>query len=498
LAVAEKPDRLFERTSHALKWSYAGNSVRTVSQLIFGIVLARLLGPKAFGAVALAWVVISVGTVVSDLGFGAALVQRRELSEKDVRFVFTTQVCVGAGLSLAGIVLADVIAALFRQPETGPILRAMALLFILQSFGQTALAILRRGLNFKADQTISMVSYIVPYGLVGIPCAYLGCGAWSLVAAQLLQSALSSLLALRRTGMSIRPTFSASSPGLFVFGSKVIGANLTYWGLSNIDSVVIGRALGTADLGLYSRAMTLVMTPMYALTSALQGVMLAYCSRAQADVARLRRAYLGASLCISVVCLPLFVTISVIPETVIRGLLGDAWAAAAPVLRPLSLSMVAFAMVTAIGPVLTAMNRVTFEIRAQLVTLAVMVPALLFAAKYSVRAVAWAVLALCLVRLLLLVTPLLTFLEVRWIEALSVLVWPTVFAAAVAVPTWGADHLLRGAPPAPRLLSVVGVAGVSTIVAARLLGRRVLRSPHAAFLLAEGRIPPAVGRFLRL
>lgn len=498
MAVAGQPDTLFQRSSRALKWNYFGNAVRALAQLVIGVVLARLLGPAAFGIIAIASLMVGIGMLFADLGFGAALVQREDVSEQDVRFVFTVQTCFGAALTLAGIALSGWIAALFRRPEAAPVLRAMSLLFVLQSFGQTALAMLRRSLDFRAAQTINMVSYVVPYALVGIPCAYLGWGAWSLVTAQLLQAALSSLLALRRAGVSVWPTFRGTSDGLFAFGGKVIGSNLSSWGISNLDSVIVGRVLGTVDLGLYSRALTLVNTPMNAITTGIQGVLFAACSRAQADVARLKRAYLGATLLVASICLPVFVTVAVVPQAVIRGLLGDGWLAATPVLPPLALSMAVVAVLALVGPVLTAMNRVAIEIRAQVVTLALSVPLLYVAARYSISAVAWGVLAVCVVRLLLLVAPLLDLLKTRWSEALTVFTWPLACAAAVALPTWAVDRVLSVQSPLQRLVAVVGAAAVSTVLAVRLLGPGALRSPHGEFLLAPGRMPPAVHRFLGL
>jgi PST family polysaccharide transporter len=498
MAVPNPGEGLFQRTSRALKWNYLGNGIRALSQLVIGVVLARLIGPEEFGTIAIAWLMIGIGMLVSDLGFGAALVQRQEVSARDIRFVFTLQVCVGAALSLIGFAAAGLVAALFRRPDAAPILRVMSLLFLLQSFGETGLAILRRSLDFKAAQTINIVSYVVPYALVGVPLAAMGWGAWSLVAAHLLQSAFSSVLAVRRSGMSVRPTLAATSHGLFAFGGKVIGANLSSWGISNLDSVVVGRALGTVDLGLYTRALTLVSTPMNAVTTGIQGVLFAACSRAQADVGRLKRAYFGATLMVAMICLPVFATVAVVPRTVIEGLLGERWADAALVLPPLAMSMPVVAVLALVGPVLTAMDRVAIEIRAQLTTLVLMVPILYFAARYSITGVAWGVLAICIIRLLLLAAPLLVLLGARWSEALTVFAWPAVCAAAIAFPTWGAERMLMELSPAPRLVAIVGVAAVSTVLAARLFGANSLRSPHGAFLRGEGRIPPALRRFLGL
>src|SRR5687768_14551051 len=87
----------------ALKWDYAGTVTRAVSSLIITVVLARLLGPEPFGLLAAAWFVIGFANLVADLGLGPALLQRETISEEDVRYTFTMQVCVG--FALMGVIV---------------------------------------------------------------------------------------------------------------------------------------------------------------------------------------------------------------------------------------------------------------------------------------------------------------------------------------------------------------------------------------------------------
>jgi len=268
--------------------------------------------------------------------------------------------------------------------------------------------------------------------------------------------------------------------------------------IANVDNLIVGRMLGAVALGFYSRAMALVQAPTAALASGLQGVMFSACSRAQADRAKIRRAYLGASIVVSAICLPPFLTAATVPDTVIVGLLGGRWAAAAPVLLPLALAMPINALTSLAGPVLTATNHLGAELRSQIVTLVVMVPALWLAARYSVVAVAWGTLAVYALRLVLLSASVVRPLEIGWTHALRTLTWPALCGALIAIPTWIVDRLLRGVSPSPRLIADVAAASLFSLTVSRLFGRRLFGVPHCAFLLSAGRVPEPVRRWLRL
>jgi O-antigen/teichoic acid export membrane protein len=487
----DRTETLIERGVRALKWNYIGTSTRALSQLLIGLLLARLLGPEAFGTTAIAWLMIGVGMLVADLGLGAALVQRDNVTPQDIRFLFTAQVLLGAAMSLAGVLVAEPVARFFHRPDATPIVRAMSLLFLVQSFGQTALAMLRRSLNFKASQTIALTSYVLGYAVLGLPAAYYGWGAWSLVAAQLAQSALLSILAIWSSEMPIGISFASPTGGLFRFGSKVIVANLASWGFSNIDSFAVGRLLGVTNLGVYNRAMALLASPTNAVTSGLQGVLFATCSRAQNDRPRLKRAYLAATVLVAGLCLPVFISCAVVPETLIMGLLGTAWAAAIPVVVPLSLAMPVYALLTLVGPILTAMNRVELELRAQAVTLFFMFPLLYIAARHSLRAVAWSMLAIYVLRCVLLIRVLLPALEATWRELVHALLWPVLAALAIASATWSSDQIVHAAPPLLRLLTDIGVATVAVAAMGRLVGRRLI-APLTASSSVRGMLPGPV------
>lgn len=481
----------------ALKWNYIGNVMRSLSQFVIGILLARLLGPEPFGIVAVAWIILGVGNLFADLGFGAALVQRASLTTSDLRFIFTCQMAFASLLTAAGVLSADLIAGYFHKPEAAPVIQAMFFLFVFQSLGQTAAAMLRRSLNFKAVQQITIVSYLAGYVVVGIPAAYMGLGVWSLVAAQSIQSLLNSLLLIRVTAVPLALCFKPGDPDIVRFGLKVTAANLSSWSISNLDVVVIGRAFGIVDLGLYNRALNLVNMPMSIITTGFQGVLFAACARTQRDSAAIRRIYLETNAAVAVICLPIFLTAAMVPETLVLALYGPKWGASVAVVTPLALAVMVNALLAIKGPILMAGNRVGLELRNQLYTVLMFIPALLVAIRYSMVAVAWAVLATYVARWLLLAIDTLRLTGATVGEYAATFRTPILFGGCVSLTAALADRHLAFLPPLARLAAVAAAAAIVLLGLVRLFGGRFLKS-YLGTLVETARLSASVRKLLNV
>lgn len=498
---APPPDlTLRTRTLHALKWNFLGAGVRVVSQLAIGVLLARLLGPGPFGVAAVAWVVIGIAGLFADFGFSAALIQRESLRRDDIRFAFTCQILLGVGLLGVGVLGAEAISGYFREPEAVAPLRAMFLVFVLQSVGLTPAALLRRALDFKRLQQVAIGSYFAGYLAVGLPLALAGSGVWALVAAALVQagaaSAAYAFIGRSDLGWSIRPSDRTFLP----FGTRVILANLTSWSIMNVDSVAIGRSLGLVDLGYYNRAMGLVSAPISALVSGLQGVLFSSGSRLQLEPDKLRRLFVASSAAMALLTLPLFGSVALVAETVTLSLYGPAWHAAAAVMAPLALVMVMNAMLCLVGPLLMSMNLVGRELRAQLIVLVVMAPALYLAAQDSLRLVGWVMLAVYSLRWALLTNALLAAVAGSWVGLLGNLKWPLVLGCTVALPVFVVDRASSEliASYAARLMLLVATGLLATAVGLRALGPRLMSGELGLLLRDHVTRQPALRRLLNL
>ncbi|MDO9466382.1 MAG: oligosaccharide flippase family protein [Thiobacillus sp.] len=494
-----RPTGLAQRSIGALKWNYLGTGVKVTSQLIIGIVLARLLGPEPFGLIAVAWLMLGLGNLIADSGLSVALIQKQTISARDIRYVFTLQILAGLGLTLLALMASPWIAAFFGRADAVPVLRWMSLLFVLQAFGQTATALLRRDLDHKRVQLLQVFSYLAAYLLLGLPLAFSGWGVWALVIAQLTQTVLYSAAAYLSVRHSLTPTFRAEQSGLFRFGSKVLGSNLTSWGISYFDSAIIGRMLGMVDLGFYNRSMNLLASPMNAAVSTLQGVLLPFYSRLQGRTGDARDTYLATICFLSAILAPAFAAIAAIPETTMLAVYGQQWQAAAVLITPLALAMPINAMLALGGPMMQGMGRAGMEAVSQGVGLIVLIIAVIAAARISLAAVAWAVLGVYLLRAWL-VTRLAAGLVFAPASAfLRALVGPLLLAVLAFSLAWSADHWLAASlsHPGVRFIVVMGAAAITVMFAIGLWGRWIFCA-EAKTLMHKARphLAPRMGSLL--
>jgi O-antigen/teichoic acid export membrane protein len=482
----------------ALKWNYLGMAVRTCSALVIGIVLARLLGPNPFGEVAIAGLVISLGNLLADFGFGAALIQPKEVSEEEIRFAFSIQVLLGAMLSLAGFCLSGVIGQLFHQPSVIPVLQVLMLTFVLQSLGLTASSLLRRKLAFRAMQTAQVSSYVIGFLAVGVPLAYLGYGVWALVAAQIVQTALNTALLYSVARHPIRPLFSPRHRRLIRFGGKVIGTNLANWTIYNLDTAIAGRFFGVFDLGLYNRAFTFATTPVNGAVIGLQQVLFPGTARAQDDREKLRRVYVGALAILALVTIPTYAAVALVPRTVVLALYGPQWAPAAPLLAAFALAMPLYALMALAGPLLWGLGKVEYELRVQIAVGVAAVVVFPLAARLSLVALAWTVSAVYLLRFVLLTHALLRTLQIQTARLLRAVSGPAALGLLVALLVRAVDSFTSSGRNAVIHLGFDVAAGMLLVLGVLLLRPGAALGAEGAGLLNSVRsgLPPFLCRLL--
>src|SRR5882762_4235577 len=184
---------LSQRSISAVFWGASGSAVQLALQFGVQVVLARLLGPEQYGLFAMVLVVISLsGYFLTSVGFG--LIQKRTVTDEDVRFVNFWQLSVGAAVATAVFLLADPAAGFFSEPRVAPLIRAMSIVCLLQAAAAPSANLLTRDLDFKSIYLAGIASYAVGYGLVGIPLAISGYGVNALVMAFITQTLVSLAL----------------------------------------------------------------------------------------------------------------------------------------------------------------------------------------------------------------------------------------------------------------------------------------------------------------
>jgi O-antigen/teichoic acid export membrane protein len=318
--------KLERRAVGGLVWMLSGVGFQAFLRLVLLLILARLIGPEAFGIVGAALVVIHIALVFSSLGISSAIVQRAELDTRHIHSAFALALFCGALITLVIELLAPWIAAFFGFEGLTAVLRVLGLIPVLANFGVVAEGLLRRALAFRKLATISVLSYALGYGLVGIGLALMGAGVWALAGASLTEYGTRALILLMiRPHAKAGPLDRAALWQLLVFSGGLTLRRFGHQLAQGLDNIVVGRWLGAEALGLYGRAYQLVSMPPATIGKAMGAVMFPVLSRVQDDRPRLATAYRRSTAVLALLTIPAAAAVIVLAPELIMAMLGRDW-----------------------------------------------------------------------------------------------------------------------------------------------------------------------------
>ena len=338
-------------------WSVVQQLGRQVASYSVFIVLARLLNPRDFGLVALATAWIGILGVFSDVGFGSALIQRREVTPAHLSSTFFLNAGLGLIASLAGMAASWPLAQALGTPAVQPVVLALSPGFFVNSLGLTHLALAYRDLRFK-ELAIRDLSATMLGGAVGITAALRGYGVWSLVAQTLVTSAGGAALlwGMLRWRPAISEVSRRALVELWGYSSKLFSFNLFKYLAQNLDKLLVGVLAGPLVMGLYNFAQKLVVFPVQNLAGAVGNWLFPRLARVH-DTAGARATYFQACRMTVLAIFPLLAILAVVAPPAIPLFFGAKWEPAAPIVPLFALVGAAMTLMALAGSLLKALDR---------------------------------------------------------------------------------------------------------------------------------------------
>ncbi len=324
--MTSPPVSLTHRAITGLVWMAGGKGASTILDVIVLAALARLLTPEDFGIVGAAMVITRFSSVFSRLGLGPALVQLPKLEIRHERTAFAASIALGVILGALIWIAAPAVSAFFRIDGVEPVLRVLAWTFPLKGLSAVAESLLLRDLRFRWLATLQLKTFAFAYAPVGIGLAVAGFGVWSLVAAKMTQAILRAtlLLTARRPPRWPWPERKAFNE-LVYFGGGFTIAKLANYLAQEGDYIVVGRWLGAAALGFYTRAYKLMAAPASLFGGMLDDVLFPTMARVQTEKKRLALAYRRGVALVALVMLPMSAGLTVLAPELVVVALGSQW-----------------------------------------------------------------------------------------------------------------------------------------------------------------------------
>ena len=244
---------LKEKTAKGLFWGGLSNGVQQVLNLVFGLMLARILDASDYGMVGMLAIFSAIASTIQESGFTAALTNQKEIRHEDYNAVFWFSTLTGVSFYLILFFCAPLIAQFYDKPELIGLSRIVFLSFLFGGFGIASNAYMFKTLMVKERAKIDIVSLICS-GLIGVTLALNNFTYYGIAIQNIAYIGIGSLLKFIYTPW--KPTFQMDLHPLklmFGFSSKLILTNVFTQISNNIFSVVLGKFYNPQQLGFYSQ-----------------------------------------------------------------------------------------------------------------------------------------------------------------------------------------------------------------------------------------------------
>jgi O-antigen/teichoic acid export membrane protein len=353
---------------------------------VIKVVLARILFPEEFGIVGMALVFTSFVEVFNDLGFAAALIQKKDskLSPAHFHTAFWTGIGWSLIMFLSMVFLISPLAAQFyNQQVLESIIPVLSLGILSSPINLVQKAILLRNLDFKKVAFIENTSAIVS-GILSLILAFAGMGVWSLVFNSLATFVIAIPLYLKATTWVPRMIWTQDAfKDIFGFGIYTTGTNLANNLINKVDYLLIGKLMTASALGAYTLAFVLTDTFRSQLMSIMNKVMYPIYGKAQDDQPTMKRYYLNVVKYNSLIINPIMGILFVLSDPIIVDFFGLKWNETIIPLRIISLSVIFHMMVNSNTVLIRGMGKVKLEFMIQLFkALFLFLPAITFGVYY--------------------------------------------------------------------------------------------------------------------
>jgi polysaccharide transporter, PST family len=311
------------------------NAARIGLQLLILPILARLLGPEAFGLIGLAMPFILLTSVLADAGLGTALMRHQNPSSELESTVFWISSSIGVGLTLLLCALSWPLAHIFARPDLAPVLATLSLILTFGGSMAVANARIARRRDFAVFAVADVLSTAVS-ATAGIAAAVFGLGVWSLVIQQLILWITKAAWVFPASGFRLQFVCKLKLARPFLgFGINSAVANLSDFIGRNLPPLVVGGTLGVTPLGHYSMAYQLTRIAELVISGPVNLSILTAVART-ADRQEARTLVMGSLRVIVAALAFLFCGLALTADLTTAILLGPKWSDTAPVLAALA------------------------------------------------------------------------------------------------------------------------------------------------------------------
>ena len=313
-------------------WRFAERCGAQIIQFIVSIILARMLAPETYGTISLIMIFTTIFQVFVDSGLGNALIQKKDADDLDFSTVFYTNVVFCIILYIIIFLISPIIANFYNNQHLIVLIRILGITVLVSGIKNIQQAYVSKKLMFKKFFWATIIGTIFA-AIVGVTMAVNGFGVWALVAQQLTNLIVDTIILWITVKWRPKLQFSFQRlKGLFSYGWKLLISALLDTFYNNICQLIIGKKYSSADLAYYNKGKQFPDLIINNVNTAVDSVLLPTMSNVQDDKEKVKN-MTRKSIKVSVfIMAPLMMGLAFTSNNVVELLLTSKWLPVVPFL----------------------------------------------------------------------------------------------------------------------------------------------------------------------
>lgn len=373
-------------------WRFAERCGAQIVTFIVSIVLARILAPEEYGTIALVTVFTTILQVFVDSGLGTALIQKKNADNLDFSSVFYFNLFMCLILYLAMFLCAPYIARFYDDVSLIPIIRVISLTIVVSGVKGIQQAYVSRNMLFKRF-FFSTIGGTLFSAVLGIIMAYAHFGVWALVAQQLSNSVIDTLILWVTVRWRPQLMFSWKRlTKLLSFGSKLLASSLLDTIYSNLRNLIIGKMYSSSDLAFYNQGDKFPKVIVTNINSSIDSVLLPSMSSVQDNHEKVKSMTRRAIKTSTYIMAPLMMGLAFCATPIVQLVLTDKWLPCVPFLQVFCITYMFWPVHTANLNAINAMGRSDLFLKLEIIKKIIGLTLLFMTMRISVMAMAYSLL----------------------------------------------------------------------------------------------------------
>lgn len=293
-----------------------------VGILIKTMVLARILTPEDFGLFAIIVIALGIAEATTETGVNLTIIQSKRSISYFLDTAWVIAIIRGFLIGILMVLLGIFLSRFYEKPELTFLIATAALVPVIKGFINPSIVLFHKNLQFFKDGLFKFTVLIFEV-IAAIVLAVLFKSVMSLILALLVAGLFEVLLSFIVFKDKPRFHYVASRGKVILSNAKglTVSTALSYIN-ENVDDFLLGKSIGTYNLGLYHNGYSLGHKVNYDFARSIHHSVLPIFTRISDDTKRITRAFKRSLLVTVLLSVGLSIPLYLAPELVVRIVLG--------------------------------------------------------------------------------------------------------------------------------------------------------------------------------